>query len=175
MKTLNTLLIVAVMGLGLPTAAHAIVIASTFDNLSEKEIGYTPIELDQNFDPTIDFVITNDTGITWTDFHMSQSILFNPLGPYAYNGTGTEIWSTDYSTIDIIGLEILDGYDFQFSISCVGSCSLAGMTFNGYPTIDSGGNDNGTPGGTSVPEPSTLFLLGPGILGLIAIRRRRKI
>lgn len=160
MKIAKILLIIMIAFFGSSTAVHAIILSTTFSDLNETTIGSTPIELDQVFDTSVDFQITNDTGMTWTDFHMALTIIsFNQLGPYLYTGPGTETWSNDYSTIDILGLDVSDGDVLKFSITCDGTCTYAGVTFTGYPTVNGG---NGV--ANQVSEPSTLLILGLGLL-----------
>lgn len=176
MKKLNTLLVAALMAFGLPATTHAYTISSTFNDLNPMDIGFSPIEWDPIFDGTsIDFTITNSTGQTWTDFHMTETtaIVGAVLGPFTYSGLGTATWSTDYSTIDILDLNIVDASTLNFSIGCGNNCG--GLIFNGFPTVDSGGNggNGGNGGGASVPEPGILLLLSTGLLGLLVFRKRR--
>jgi hypothetical protein len=53
--------------------------------------------------------------------------------------------------------------------------SFDNLTFGGTTPPPPTGGDNGGSGGdngTSVPEPSSIMLLGTGLLGLVARRRR---
>ena len=53
-------------------------------------------------------------------------------------------------------------------------CNAIFVRFQNVPTAaNSGGSDVGTPGGTEVPEPATLFLFGSGLAGVAAAVRKR--
>lgn len=150
-KGLTVLLLAIVMVFGVSLKAHSLVITADFTDLNEQNLGFSPIELDTLFDPTIDFQITNNTGIVWTDFHIRSEQALPP---------------NTVDTYDWFSLNVLDGEVLHLSI-----ISVAGATFYGNPTVDGSG---GSGGNEQVPEPSTMLLLGSGLAGLGYVRRKLK-
>lgn len=84
----------------------------------------------------------------------------------------TPNWQIEQVNIDA------SNFGHTFTLSVLGAdCEPTGHT--GYVYLDGFGNANPTPGGgsgggTAVPEPATLALMGSGLLGLLATRRRAR-
>lgn len=167
------------IAVSLPSAIAA-PITKTFNSLAELDIanGLGPGTAG-TFGPAA-FEITNNTGDLWTDFHLRLSwlspsgllgginylyfndytgpgsaTLYNPLG-------GTNPYTL--SNIDVNGLGIADGTTLDFSIS--GGWLGENLPTTGYFWVYA------YP--TTVPEPSTILLVGLGAAGLGFLRRRRE-
>ena len=68
---------------------------------------------------------------------------------------------------------ILHSFSGQDGADPLGSLTLSGSTL--YGTTKSGGsNDKGTVFSLVIPEPSTAALMGVSLLGILAIRHRRR-
>lgn len=167
----------------LATPAHATSV--TFTDLNAKtllNVGHDSGIYQQNA-----FQITNNTGVAWTDFHMivsfataenpnliqgDGSIYFGDVSGIsnAYSGPGTAAFqnATSYiagGPVDITGISIPTGGEFDFSIGTAHGEILGTFFLIGNPTT--GG------GGSAIPEPSTMMLLGSGLVGLIGYGRKR--
>ena len=159
-------------------------VSYTFNDLNNAQIDSRVGTLFSLSDEQFD--ITNNTGSTWTDFHMSL-IGYGPFGydfmrfadlgsdGTIYTGPGTASFSDLNSdalgfddAIDIVGLNILNGQTFSFQVDIFGGAFPEGLSsFDIYanPTVDSGG---------TVPEPHIAVLLGIGLAGMFLTRRKSK-
>src|SRR3990172_5523267 len=107
-----------------------------------------------------------------------------PGGIYSFNGlmvgnmnssTGAAIQSVSVNT-DMAGWSAsrlgLNGDSVSFDWKGLGNATYFDATFN-YVSDAGPGPGPGTGGGTSVPEPSTLLLIGSGIAGYAVTRMKR--
>jgi len=144
--------------------------------------------------PAEAFDITNNTGVTWTDFHMSlvgfsnfgsyKFMQFGDVGPSGiYTGPGTATFTdlngdtlnlNDGMTID--GLSIANGSVLSFTVDIFGGVpeGLTSFEIWAEPSVASTGSGSGSGTGTGqVPEPASLALFAFGLAGLGFVRRRR--
>jgi hypothetical protein len=137
--------------------SEAAPIALTFDDLDAMVFGFRAPD-------TLAFTITNDTDVTWTDFHLTS----NGPGGFtdSYSGPGTATYElpggTVFFGVNITGLNVASGGTLTFSqgVFCAGEVCALGATGTARPTTD--GTTGGGGGTTGVPEPSSLLLLACG-------------
>jgi hypothetical protein len=154
---------------------EAVTITLTFDDLEEIAFGLRAPD-------DIDFVITNSSGTTWTDFHLDSQ----GVGGYTvddYSGPGTATYADPVNafgtlisfSVNIVGLNVADGETLRFSQSafCVGEACFLGMVGTARPTTDGAPPDDEQPP-NGVPEPSSVVLLGTALGALGVGQRRRK-
>ena len=185
LKHATRLACVLALSCGLSTNANAIV-SYTFDTLTNSMIDSRVGTFFSLGDE--EFNITNNTGLTWTDFHMTL-VGYGDFGSYdfmrfddlgldgtIYTGPGTASFYDANSDalglndgMNIDGLNILDGQTLSFQVDIFGGAFPEGVTsFAIYanPTVDSGPNPN-------VPEPSIAALLAIGLAGIGFVRRKK--
>lgn len=160
------------------TDAKAAVV-HTFNNIAEQVMDaravYSIIQQNEPFD------ITNNSGVTWFDFHVTLEgqgdfgpydfMQFTDLGANGviYTGPGAVSFTDDNldalglnEAMHIDGLNIPHGAVLSFTADIFGGAAPEGMTsfqIHGQP---------------SIPEPSTIAILGMGTLALLGGHRRRR-
>jgi hypothetical protein len=133
-----------------------------------------------------DEIITNNTGVTWTDFHMrlvdpSGGTVFDPVATAGSHGTGPIGWTIDPFTLAVFtGTQRLDIWGGAVSHVSPGNIWYPGNgAYNGQLWINvTPQPDNSAsfvlverPTTTGIPEPVSLALLGIGGVALLGRRR----
>lgn len=153
-------------------ACSAGAVSLTYDNLDQKPIlqNQSGFLMNQVFD------ITNNSGQTWTDFHLSLDVYPDPDGELgaggptffidtksggfdgtAYDGPGSYSLSSSQQVIDIINLSVPDGDTYTFTVDVAQGETTNHYDILGKPTV-----------ANEVPEPGTLGLMALGVAGLVA-------
>jgi len=139
----------------------------------------------------------NNTGVAWTDFHFQirsvpRDVLISlgippdqaipamgsfgfidaPGGGHdgtAYDGPGTYSIDALWKNVDVVGLNIPDQGLYAFTLDTDDFESIGFYGIYGTPTTNGEPPPNG-----QVPEPTTMLLLGSGLLGLWGFRKKFK-
>ena len=146
---------------------------------------YNPLVLTYNaLDPStiMGQVKSNATGLFWNvDYTMTGLDVLNTPngGPRWLSGTGTFTRVVDNHVLSISGKADSSGFSFLFLADChrykaevEAGCPNMRQIARGWVNVD-GGTGDFIATATSVPEPSTLLLLGVG-LGVVGLRRYRR-
>jgi hypothetical protein len=160
--------------LGVSARADAATFTFNYTSLASQVFGLLPPD-------DMTFVLTNNTGVTWTDFHLTSNgaggflvDTYSGPGTATYGGgSGTILGNQFFFALDIVGLNVTNGSTLTFTqdFFCFGEICGLGATGTATPTTTFQPPDGG--GGTSVPEPSSILLLASGLGAVVAARKRR--
>jgi hypothetical protein len=180
-RAVMAVIVASIFTLAVVECANADIITATFTATSSKIIGGVAPGSYLYINAPYEFQITNNTGVTWTDFHLQTSTGGFVDDTYAGPGAGaftntyfvaaapptfpsyTGAGHLDITSINIAPLGILD-FTTNLAIGPSESAGFLGILVTGNPTT------GGVP--PTVPEPSTLLLIGSGLIGLLGVRKK---
>ncbi|MDD5492051.1 MAG: PEP-CTERM sorting domain-containing protein [bacterium] len=121
--------------------------------------------------PYFSALLQKNTGSGWTEVytadHRANETGFTSIG---FNATGDagEMWyGTGIADIDLAGLHVGDQVKIDLFVRDCGLGGHGGLVF-----LDGFGTEK-PPDDNVIPEPGTLMLLGTGLVGMLAMRRKR--
>lgn len=102
---------------------------------------------------------------------------YDPASVLLASVTASELWASGASVGQVsLGIQP-NGLDMRFhfghSSAARGAIPYISANFGNYVTDDEDPDDHLPPDNTDVPEPAGLSLMGAGLLGLMAMRRRK--
>lgn len=109
----------------------------------------------------LDYFYTNVGGVSEALYNPTASVAAAANDPYFTEAILTIIFEDS--------VEFVDGSGAYVRMQNVGDGGEGSLKLFDYWTDENGGGGGGDP----IPEPSTLILLGAGIVGLVAYRRKR--